>query len=84
MPRPAYPLKRLLNRHLLRIDEALNGYGYSKVDVVGAHIFSQRHFRAGLGHADHALQVTDSDRERSCRQGLAPQVCEETRELLLV
>ena len=42
------------------------------------------HLRAGLGHTNHALEVTDGNGDGASRQGLATEVRKETSKLLLV
>lgn len=57
-----YPLECLLDRHFLGGHEAADGDGDGEVDVVRTDVLTQRHLRACFRHANHALEVADSDR----------------------
>lgn len=80
--RDTHALKCFLDRHLLRVNEALDRDGDGQVNVVGTDIFAQGHPRACLRHADHALQMPHSDREGARCGRFAPQVREESGEFL--
>lgn len=47
---------------LLRVDEAFQHHPDGHVDVVLQNIVPQVHLGVGLSHADHRLDVADSDR----------------------
>lgn len=46
---------------LLRVNEALQHHPDGHVDVVLQNVVPQVHLGVGLGHADHGLDVADSD-----------------------
>jgi hypothetical protein len=79
-----YPFESLLDRQLLGINKATNSDRDGQVNIICADIFSETHLRAGLRHANHALQMTDSNRIRACGYRLSPEICKEARNFFLV
>lgn len=55
-------LKPPLYTQLLRTQEGTNDKGDGKVNIVRPHRLPQMHLRAGLGHADHTLEVSYCNR----------------------
>jgi hypothetical protein len=78
------PLERLLDAHLLSVHKAANSDLNGQVDVVAPDVLPQVHLSARLAHPDHALKVSDRDREGARGEGLPSEVGVETGELLLV
>lgn len=84
MKESTYPLQRLFDRKFLRIDEASDGDRDREVDVVSPDVLPKMHLRAGLCHSNHALQVTNRDRERTGAQRLTSELSEEPPEFVLI
>ena len=79
-----YPLQRLFDGNLLRIDKAPDGDLDGEIDIVASDILAQVHLGARFGHSDHRFQVSHGDGERSGGERFASQVRVESGQLFLV
>jgi hypothetical protein len=81
---PTHSFEGLFDADLLGSHKASNRDLNGQINVICADKLSQVHLGRRLSHADHALQVADSDGERASRQGFAAQVRVESSEFVLV
>ena len=81
---PESSFELLLDRTLLRADETSDHDLNSEIDIVSSYVVPQMHLRTRLAHSNHAFEMSNGDRVRSCRERFATEIGVESRDLVLI